>query len=575
MLHALSKISVMPIRYSSLPSDNSSLYVKDASVEEIVNILMQPYPEYEVRNSGTHISIVNIRNSSQVSARAFIQSSEEGLSVSGKNIVVSELLRELFSREDKEVLMFNQNNLIIQELRINNRNFEDLLELITDITGLYYREHKGVFAFFQGAPQPMPAVLQYWPSHYTPKQLADLIPAALRVDCSIQTAGYSQNMILIGENENCNELLQTLQQLDSTEDIAVHLFELSYVTAEELLSLLPPKFGGRIRSAEEQRGMYYGLMSTDEFQELQAVLKRIDVPMKTRIHHLQYLSTKEVIANLPSGFPSWRIQESSDPRTLYVTGDAGFYEEFRRLIDPIDKPPVQTQYHILIIQYQHNNTSNYAAELGIAPLNKDSTEGAGANLSQALNLNFDIISAFGYGFAADLSFDIASSRALILVDNLLRGESGKPTHFENTSTYRYREVTENNSLGIVRELTTGLIIDITGRVDHADLVYMNVSIQLSKQGVNVLNRGTLPPSTARIVETSVNTASGIPVRIAGLVLEENSAYSNGIFPLGGTGNSREVSEFVIYILPFAVSTDDGRNYLPDPETMFRELVHEQ
>lgn len=574
ILNTLSKITFTPIRFSSLPPDKSSLYIRDASVEEIVNILLQPYPEYEVRENGNYISIVNTRNINQISSRALIHRAEGGLSIDGKNIVVSELLRELFSREDKEVLLFNHNNLVIQELRINNRSFDEVLDLITEITGLSYREHKGVFAFFQSSPQP--SVLQYSASHHSPEQLADLIPAGLLADCNIQTPfANSQTMLLIGQDENCNQLLQILHQLDNPHPVSIRTFNVIYINSEELFTLLPSRFSNQIHVSRDQLGMYYGFMSPDDFQDLETLLKQIDIPQKTRIHRLQYLSTREVIDNLPPGFPAWRIQESSDPRTLYISGDSQFYEQFRSFIDPIDKPPVQTQYHILIIQYQQNSSSNYSGDLGISVLNDDSEDGITADLSQVLNLNFDIVSAFGYGFAADLSLDISSSRARILADNLLRGESGKPIHFENTSTYRYREVTDNNSPGVIRELTTGLMIDIIGRADNEDFVHMDVSVQLSKQGVDVSNRGSLPPSTARRLETSLNTPSGTPVRIAGIVLQEDSSYSSGIFPLANTGDSQEQSEFVIYILPFSIPVVGDREYLPDPETMFWELVHDQ
>ena len=241
------------------------------------------------------------------------------------------------------------------------------------------------------------------------------------------------------------------------------------------------------------------------------------------------------------------------------------------LIPSID-PPFRPQYHLLIIQYQENSSSNYSADLKASLLNSKSTEGITGNISQALSLNFDIISAFGYGFAAKLSIDISSAKARILADSLLRGENGKTIHFENTSTYRYRELVDDENVGVVRELTTGLVIDIDGRTDKNGFVYMDVSVQLSKQGADLSGRGSPPPTSKRQVETSVNTKNGVPVRIAGIVLREDSNYSNGIFPLGSTGSKQEISEFVIYILPFSTPVREGLEYLPDPEVMFNELV---
>ena len=155
ILNALSKNSFTPIRFSSLPAEKTSLYIKNAAIEEIVNILLQPYPEYQVINEKTHINIINTRNPNPSPTRstAEITKTETGFSIYGKNLVVTELLQDLFGLEKKDILMFNQNNPVIQELRLTNRSFEEILTLITSVTGLYYREHLEVFAFFQDKPE--------------------------------------------------------------------------------------------------------------------------------------------------------------------------------------------------------------------------------------------------------------------------------------------------------------------------------------------------------------------------------------------------------------------------------------
>ena len=577
ILKAISKASFIPIRFSSVPAEKTSLHIKNVSVEDIVNILFRAYPEYQISNAQTHINIVNTRNQAQntiLSAHSkpeFIKT-DMGLSIYGKNIVVTELLRDLFSLENRDILVFNQHNPIIQELRLTNRTFREILTLIGSITGLYYREHLNVFAFFQGDSVIAPALLQYSAMHHSPMALIDFLPAELMRDCKSQIYDNSQTLLLTGQADDCNNLLQILHQLDIPQPTLVHSFDTSYINSNELFRLLPSKYSNRIQASEERRGQYYAFMTTDEFSELKLFLDQVDIPENTTIYTLQYLNSQDVIANLPLGIPAWRIQPSSDPRSLYVVGNSQLYERFRSFIEPLDQPPTQTQYHVLIIQYHQNSSSNYSAELKASVLNSQSREGVTAEFSQVLNLNFDIISAFGYGFAADLSFDISSSKARILVDNLLRGEDGRTVHFENTSTYRYRELADDDKQGVIRELTTGFIIDIDGRSDNNGFVHMDILVQLSKQGTDSSKTGTPPPTSKRQLKTSVNAASGTPVRIAGIVLREDSNYQNGIFPLGGTGAQQEISEFVIYILPFSIPANEDMGSLPDPNDMYRELV---
>jgi general secretion pathway protein D len=160
---------------------------------------------------------------------------------------------------------------------------------------------------------------------------------------------------------------------------------------------------------------------------------------------------------------------------------------------------------------------------------------------------------------------LGEKKARVLADTTLVGLSDQDASFQNTETFRYREleVDEKGELkptGVTREISAGLVFKIKGWVSGDEMISMNVSATISKRGADASSStGTLPTTSEQVVTTNVRTTSGKPVVIGGLIRQQTNVLVTkvpilGDIPLLGLlfqarTESIENTELVIYILP--------------------------
>ncbi|MCK5154569.1 MAG: type II and III secretion system protein, partial [Spirochaetales bacterium] len=242
-------------------------------------------------------------------------------------------------------------------------------------------------------------------------------------------------------------------------------------------------------------------------------------------------------------------------------------ERFLIDLEYIDKPIPQIRYELLVVQYQESKNK----EFGFTASNEIMEDGAQTSilgsLGNLINLNLDIVTTFGYLFAIDLNAKISDSEARILADTTLNGLTGEDISFQNTNTYRYRDMEidpdtgEVKSTGVTREITSGLIISINGWVSGDDMITMDVKSTVSKRGADVSSStGNPPPTSEKVISTHVRTPSGKPVIISGLLQQEKDVILQktpilSSIPLLGWLFTSEVetftnTELVIYIVPY-------------------------
>ena len=237
----------------------------------------------------------------------------------------------------------------------------------------------------------------------------------------------------------------------------------------------------------------------------------------------------------------------------------------------VDKPKPQIRYQLLVVQYEKSDNLNWAKNLS---LNKKEVAGSSNQktpmyefsgvMSNIFNINFDIVSKFGYQFIAKLNFELSENKARVLADTTLNGLTGEEVNFQNTNTFRYVDKTLDANgkplYGALREITSGLLLKIKGVVSGDQMITMEVSAQVSKQGSGGSTSGVLPPTSEKIVKTKVRSESGKPIIIGGLLqLEKNTDEKKvpglGDIPVLGYGfkdlhASETVTEMVIYIVPY-------------------------
>ena len=222
----------------------------------------------------------------------------------------------------------------------------------------------------------------------------------------------------------------------------------------------------------------------------------------------------------------------------------------------------------------------------------DRTAYVGA-IGKLLSLNFDIVSAFGYLFALSLNMSLSDSTARVLADTTLNGLSGQEIKFQNTDTYRYRDVFVDpetgkvNPTGVVREITSGLIIEIAGWVSGNGMITMDISTTISKRGADAGGDQTvLPPTTEKVISTHVRTASGRPVVIGGLIEHDADEQTDkvpglGDLPLFGLvfrrgESSLQHADLEVYILPhIAYPTESALREARSMRSLYERFVKER
>jgi type II secretory pathway component GspD/PulD (secretin) len=247
------------------------------------------------------------------------------------------------------------------------------------------------------------------------------------------------------------------------------------------------------------------------------------------------------------------------------TGDA--WRHFMRELALIDQPKQQIRYQLLVIQHQRNDSLNWGNSLTVRRSDEEELFDHVATLSNLANINFDIVSQFGIQFAEMLNIELGENKAKILADTSLNAISGEEISFQNTNTYRYRDVAIDTATGLssgaTREITSGLVLQINGWVSGDEMVTVNVTARVSKQGAASSDDDTTanPPSTSeKSVTTHVRSQSGRPVVIGGLLQTETDIQEKklpflGYIPLlGKLFTSATVSvaetEVVIYLVPY-------------------------
>ena len=160
--------------------------------------------------------------------------------------------------------------------------------------------------------------------------------------------------------------------------------------------------------------------------------------------------------------------------------------------------------------------------------------------------------------------------------------------FQNTNTCRYREIEvdpdggEATATGVVRELTSGLILRVSGWVSGDGMVTMEVSATVSNEEGSGAE-GAPPRTSERVISTTARTPVGEPLVIGGLrqtstTTERNKIPLLGDIPLIGgifqsSRESEETTEFVIYIVPHVHDGLEGAQNLDDKiEQLYRRHI---
>ena len=341
---------------------------------------------------------------------------------------------------------------------------------------------------------------------------------------------------------------------------------LSYTKADNFVSILNKRFGNVECIVLPDEMSFLVCVDASVFNEIESLKDEIDLKVDTYLVELKYIRPEELLKYLPPGVDKGCLFFADDNSGVYFKGTESSYLNLLEHVKICDRPVVRVSYDLLILQYDEGSENSWNPNYSVRKMKIGDMGDFGVKLGNVLNLNLNVISAFGLNFAAQLQTSIEENRTSVFADTTLHGLAGKQINFQNTNTYRYRD----NNLdpdtgkpvysGVTKEIVSGLKLDVVGFVSGDGMITSTVTASVTRQGIDTSSStGNPPPTSEKIVTTEICGKSGEPIVISGLVQSSNSQSFSGVpliskVPLLGrlfrkSGKISEKTQMVIYLVP--------------------------
>jgi len=580
LLRALSKTLGKTVLFDPLPSMVISVNAENLTSDKVIELLTKKLSDYKVEKDESLYYIKKLPPQSVIQGPPPAQAEkkeplvrQEGDSYSvnlikGKFI---DVLTELFSASGNEFSLLTRIDMVLESFYFKEKTFDQLLRLLLEQGNADYVLADGVYYIFDIqkrdiAKKYRPSIV--FPLHYIAAQdTVNMLPFDMSSGI-VRAERTTNSLVLTGSEEEIGPILTFLKKIDHPlNGLTYYRFDMKYLKARDLLSLIPTQIVPITPILVPESNAFVALLSETGKQRLEDFLALIDKKAAGFPIYLKYIKADELGKNLPPSVVRDDILESVSPSLVFFTGTEEKRKTFLREIGIIDRPKPQIRYELLVIQYQRGKGTEFSrskAEFG------QSTNSPGfalaGDLSDLLSLSFDVVSTFGYQFALSLNYSLSSSLAQVFADTTLNGLSGQEIKFQNTDTFRYREIETDEDTGkqsytgVTREITSGLIVNINGWVSGDGMITMQVNTTVSKRGSDTTSTTGNPPTTSeKVVTTNVRTMSGMPVVIGGL-LQKSKDFTNSKIPILGDipllgflfrskKETEENTEMVIYIVP--------------------------
>ena len=505
-----------------LPASRLSLHLETANAGEAVELIMKPFPDYSVETPGNFIQIKRSEPDpySPRLSGGFINIREyDGIyDVEIEQARLAEVLDRLFREAGREYLSFIRPDQMVERARFSGKDLDNTITIILEQGGGEYKEIGNLFYIF-------------------PLQQADIITG------------------LKNEGKNWQR------------------FEARYSHVSEILPLIQARFGGLQIVSLPDNSTLLAFVSDETAANIHGYIETIDTPRRSEAVRLKFIKTEDLYRSLPPTARREDLVDTGDGNTFFFLGSGERRELFLKDLEIIDRPQPRIRYDLFIIQVQDSTNLNWnlqAEARFVRPGDRTMVTGQLGNL---LNLNFDIITVFGYQFAAKLNTAISDNQANVFADTTLFGLSGQEIKFQNTSTYRYRDSNIDPDTGkpiysgVTREIISGLVLEINGWVSGDGMVTTTVTASVSKRGADVSSTiGNPPPTSEKVLTTQVRGRSGETVVLSGLrqndstIIEQRTPLLSKIPLLGrlfkSKNNTSENTQMIIYLVPHVDIAND-------------------
>lgn len=582
LVRALSRAIGKTVLYDPLPRATITINARSLPPEAILALLARKFPDYRVESDDACFYLRKLAAEGSASGK----SSKPAVRREGQVYDLAldkgrflETLVELFKAADKEYSLLTKSDMALENLYFSGRDFDSLLRLVLEQGSADYSIRDGIYYIFEIQRRDVLKKLrdsEVLPLRSLPVQeLVSLLPAELSAGSLLRIDKTTNSVILTGSAEEIAPLRSFILALDRpTEGMAYHRYNLKYLKVRDLVALLPPKLLPIAPIVLPEGNSFAALLPDEASDDLGEFIALVDRKTEGFPVFLRYLRNEEFFKNLPPSVAKDELVDSCLPGLVFFTGSEDKRRLLLRELGLMDRPKPQVRYELLVVQYQRSRGVEWSKKITVGSVVSPDAAVFSGELSSLLSLNFDAVSLFGYQAALDLSLTLSESRAQVFADTTLTGVSGQEIRFQNTDTFRYRELEydkdtgKNEYTGVTSEVTSGLILSVNGWVSGDGMVTMTVSATISKEAEDESkDSDNPPPTTEKVVTTTVRTISGKPVVIGGLFQRSKDVSVKkipvlGDIPLVGRifrdiDQSEEDTEMVIYIVPHVVSGDES------------------
>jgi len=507
-----------------LPTTRLTLHIEASNPHETAELIMKPFTDYTVQTGTNYLYIARSQTASiaplmpSVTGYINIYESNNKYEVEIEQARLGDIFDRLFQISGREYVSFIRADQVLNRSKFSDKIFSDTLNIILEQAGGEYLEINNIFYLF-------------------PIQQADIIT--------------------------------NLRNTEKNWEV----FETKYRPVSEIISSIQTRFGNLQIITLSDNNTFLSYVDRNTANDINTFIQTADIPYQSEPIRLRFIRTEDLYRFLPPSVRRENIVDAGDGNTFFFVGSPERREIFLKDLEIIDRPQPRIRYDIFIIQVHDSTNLNWNAQAEMRSLRPGDRTMVTGQLGNLLNLNFDIITVFGYQFAARLNLAIAENKASVFADTTLFGLSGQSIRFQNTSTYRYRDFTidpdtgRQINTGITREIVSGLLLEIQGWVSGDGMITTSITASISKRGADVSStNGNPPPTSERSLTTQIRARSGEIVVLSGLrqndttIVEQRTPFLSKIPLLGwlftSKNNSSENTQMIIYLVPHVDMAND-------------------
>lgn len=577
----------LTILYDPLPTTQITLNIKSLNLNSVLDIILLKLPGYTLDKSKEVLFIKKIETiqksiSKDIKTNGIILKDGK-YSVNLEKVRFSQVLSELFKKSGAEYSIQGKNDLIIDSLFFKDKTFSSLLNLILEGGNCDYVISNNIYYIFDLTKNEISnrhintTIIKL--KYLTVSEFLKLVPGSFLTSNVIKTDENSNSVIVYGTEMKTEPVINFIQLIDVDKKNKPRWIKMNFVSADLLKTLLLKSYNqNSIINVDENSFLI--LLTDEEYIQLLTLKEVIDIPPNSHIITLKYLKSEDLLENLPNYIDPKSIVETANPSVIIYYGENESYHMFLEALNSIDKPIPQIKYKVLVLQNTLGDNSNFGLDInshsennGDITLPDDEWNAFSGALGSLMNLNFNVLSAFGPLFSFELNASIQESKTKVLVDTTLQGLSGKKVSFRNTTTSRFYQTSTNadgeTETGSTQEVSWGIILDIKGWSSGDGMVTVSVESTISDETTVSGENSGIPSTSEKIVNTEIRTREGEPVVIGGLISSKKETSREktpilGNIPLLGLLFTKNIeyetqSEFVIYLIPYIETTSPNND----------------